>query len=562
MIDRLRLSKPAGNVCPGVPWRHLARVTDHLPAFGRISGPALTRSFLALKHAETGLHLCCKMARQADDKIAIVEIFLYCIYIQYKDANQMQLWVCLRLSELSVQCLNYRRPEPLAIVEQQRVYAVNPAAGLLGVEPGLDPTSARALAGDQPLQLLPRDPDAEKQTMDELCCWGYGLTPHLHRFRNDCLMLEISSSLRLLGGVEAIVLRCQRDLACRGFRAEIGVAPTALAAWVCSHLEEQATQFGQPLNVRLAPVPLTLLEPLHGQFESLGRSGLHRLGEVFQLSTAALAKRCGRDFGLLLQELCGAVSSPRSYFEPPSCFQDSYPLGYPVSNQEELGPALEQLLVSLQDYLRQRQLQTRTLHWHFSGHGGYREILEVRTSAASNSVKDWYRLTKLRLERQPFTDEVDHIQLRAEELEVAQPLNGSLFTNQGQQMEGSQLVDMLSNRLGTQAVNGVRLRDAHLPEHSLTKVSPGEPALNKKLPAAQRPFWLLPEPEPLGQHQQALAVWGNELELIHGPERIEDEWWDKGTSRDYFIARNDQGQRFWVFHERRLRRWFLHGFFA
>lgn len=475
----------------------------------------------------------------------------------------MQLWVCLRLSELPVQCLNYRRPQPLAVVEQQRVFAVNAAASLLGVEPGLDPTSARAIAGDQTLQLLPREPEAEQQALEELSCWAYGITPHLFRFREDCLMLEVSGSLRLFGGIEAVVRRCRQGLAYRGYRVEIGIAATSLAAWAFSHSDENNfTALDIPLPTRLGGVSLSMLVPLHAQFESLQRSGMQTLGEVLALPTAALARRCGHDFGELLQKLCGSITSPVGHFEPPSCFQDSYPLGYPVNNHDELGPAFEQLLESLQDYLRQRQLQTRTLHWHFSGHSGYRELLEVRTSGAGTSAADWYRLTKLRLERQPFSDEIDHVQLRAEELEVAQPLSEGLFANQGQQIAGSQLVDVLSNRLGTQAVNGVRCRDAHLPEHSLVKVTPGEPALKKRLPAAQRPFWLLPNPEPLRQKKDKLTFWGNTLELIYGPERIEDEWWAKATSRDYFVARNVHGERFWVFHERRQKRWFIHGFFA
>ena len=33
----------------------------------------------------------------------------------------MQLWLCLRLHELAVQCLPQRRPQPLSVVERQRV---------------------------------------------------------------------------------------------------------------------------------------------------------------------------------------------------------------------------------------------------------------------------------------------------------------------------------------------------------------------------------------------------------------------------------------------------------
>ncbi len=86
----------------------------------------------------------------------------------------MQLWLCLRLPELAVQCLPQQRPLPAAVVEQQRLHTVNAAAAMLGLEPGMDPASARALAGDATLQLLARDPQAEAATLENLCCWAYG----------------------------------------------------------------------------------------------------------------------------------------------------------------------------------------------------------------------------------------------------------------------------------------------------------------------------------------------------------------------------------------------------
>jgi protein ImuB len=55
-----------------------------------------------------------------------------------------------------------------------------------------------------------------------------------------------------------------------------------------------------------------------------------------------------------------------------------------------------------------------------------------------------------------------------------------------------------------------------------------------------------------------------------GPERIGVEWWRPGEgalTRDYFVAEDDGGRRFWVFregfyHETGEPRWFLHGFFS
>jgi protein ImuB len=476
----------------------------------------------------------------------------------------VQLWLCLRLGELAVQCLP-QHPQAVAVVEGQRIHAVNAAASLLGLEAGLDLASARALSAGEPLQLLQRSPDTEAQALKALCCWAYGVTPHLHSFRGDSLMLEISGSLRLFGGAGAILRHCEGGLACRGYSAEWGLAETSLAAWLFSRSggDRDSSDRRSPLRERLNPIPLQQLAPLHDQFEALQRSGLRTLGELMALPVAALSRRCGQDFVTLLQHLSGEVIVPAAPYEPPSCFMDSYPLGYPVSDHQELGPALESLLQSLEGYLRQRQLHTRQLHWHFTGQGKYREVLEVRASEADNQWQDWYRLTQVRLERQPFREPVETIQLRANQLETARPASGDLFRQSAQTVPTSQLVDLLSNRLGSQAVRSLRCRDAHLPEQSsdlgdidMHRAAAATPA------SAQRPFWLLSKPELLRHSRGKLMFWGSPLELIYGPERIEDGWWEQGTSRDYFVAKNAQSQRFWVFHERRQRRWYLQGVFA
>jgi protein ImuB len=483
----------------------------------------------------------------------------------------LRLWLCLRLGELSLQCLPQRRPGPIAVVERQRVYAVNAAAALLGLEPGMDLQRARGLsAQDTPqdtpqdtLQFLPRDSAAEQRALEALCCWAYGVTPHLYSWQGDSLLLEIGGSLRLFGGVDAVQRHCRRGLACRGFSAESGLAPSALGAWLLSYADSgDALDNTRPLEQRLAGLPLALLGQLHPALHGLQRSGIRHLGELLTLPVAALRKRCGEEAATLLQQL-HSEQPPGREFEPPACFVDSYPLGYPVNDSAELAPALETLLESLQHYLRQRQLQTQCIEWHFIGLGDYREQLSLRASSDNNQPRDWLRLTRLKLEQQPFRDAVEIIQLRSETLEQACPASAQLFDDPGRREPPTRIIDVLSTRLGPQSVRQLLCRDGHLPEHSyrLTNARDGETAAPPTAAMAQRPFWLLSQPEPLREEGDAIHYWGSPLTLCYGPERIEDSWWSDPTSRDYFVASNAQGQRFWVFHERRQQRWYLQGIF-
>ena len=76
-----------------------------------------------------------------------------------------------------------------------------------------------------------------------------------------------------------------------------------------------------------------------------------------------------------------------------------------------------------------------------------------------------------------------------------------------------------------------------------------------------RPVWLLDEPVLLAANLQHLCQEGSILE--EGPERIESGWWDgKDVARDYYIARQARGARWWVFQQRQTQCWYLHGMFA
>ena len=476
----------------------------------------------------------------------------------------MPLWLCLRLDELALQCLPRQCPGAVAVVEQRRLHRVNAAAALLGLEPGMDLDSSRSLAGDTPLQLLERDPAAEARALDTLCCWAYGITPTLHSWRDDSLMLEIGGCLRLFGGVDAILAHCHHGLACRGYTAAMGLAPTGAAAWLLSTAgRDRALDWQRPLPQRLAPLPLQRLQPLQpAAVSGLLRSGLRSVGELLQLPASALRRRGGDGLHTLLQQLTENGEPLASGYQPPTCFADSHPLGYPLADWQELAPALEALLQSLQAYLRQRQLQTRAISWHFLGQDGYREDLLLHSHGGDNDWRDWLRLTRLRLERQPFRDAIECVQLRSSDLQAAQPASGDLFRVPGRRQPPSRLVDQISARLGPQAVRRLQCRDAHLPEHShdtATSATDSDPP--GRLPTgAQRPLWLLESPQALGG--PPLRHGGERLELLYGPERIEDGWWHgQPASRDYYIACSGRGQRLWVFYERRRQRWYLHGFF-
>ena len=104
-------------------------------------------------------------------------------------------------------------------------------------------------------------------------------------------------------------------------------------------------------------------------------------------------------------------------------------------------------------------------------------------------------------------------------------------------------------------------RDEHLPEFALLVSNDLGNEQSSRAHCAQRPFWLMPQPQALRQRGQQL-YWNGPLALVYGPERIEDNWWQEAVSRDYYIAADGSGQHYWVFQDRLAGPWYIHGVFA
>ena len=104
----------------------------------------------------------------------------------------------------------------------------------------------------------------------------------------------------------------------------------------------------------------------------------------------------------------------------------------------------------------------------------------------------------------------------------------------------------------------------HLPEQAWKAVKHATATLNTALPDSDllpRPLWLLQQPEAI-QQQGQYVYWRGKLQLLQGPERIDNQWWQLQQSRDYYIAQHQNGGIYWVFKDRIQQRWFVHGVFA
>ena len=468
---------------------------------------------------------------------------------------------------------------PVAVLEKQRVLLANEPAVALGVAPGQSAATARTLV--EGITLLERDPAAEQRCLQQLCCWAYSITPTLFPHGDHFLLLEIGSCMRLYGSVEALLTRIRRELSHRGHACRYGLGPTPGAAALFadhastepldtttgesaaegrSHTDSHNPE-GTSLEARLGPLPLKLPGEFPREVDALARAGLWRFADILALPRQALARRCGKEFAHYLEQVLGTAEDLHPDFLPPQEFIDHYWFGYEVKANQELLPAVELLLQSLCRFLRNTQLQSQCQDWLLYGINRRIHRFQVLSSEPHTDWRAWYRLAQLKVEQLELDESIEGVGLECRDLVPGNTGSGDLFQQAGQKEPLHSLLDRLKSRLGLQSVRKIACRDEHLPEfagYCSLDTRPGSLPTDDN--GELRPFWLMNEPQRLAEHD-GLPCWNGRLILLEGPERIEDNWWDRAVSRDYYIARDGAGQQYWIYRDRLQDSWFLQGVF-
>ena len=135
----------------------------------------------------------------------------------------------------------------------------------------------------------------------------------------------------------------------RGLTAALGVAETCNAAWLLSHTDrDDARRAEQPLAIRLAPLPLNLIDDTFPKVvKRLEKTGIRQFRQLLDIPLPALGKRCGEAFLEWLNQLQGNRQEPAITYQPPERFEDTLWFGFDIQNQQELHPAMRRLLDAL-----------------------------------------------------------------------------------------------------------------------------------------------------------------------------------------------------------------------
>jgi protein ImuB len=365
------------------------------------------------------------------------------------------------------------------------------------------------------------------------------------------LLLEISSCLRLFGGLDALHSCVAERFAQTGYQGQIGIAPTPEAARLLARCGVETPIVDlQHLPDAIAALPLGGLEWPAEISDALQGVGVERIGALQALPREQLARRFGPDTIDRLERLMGERPDPRPVFQPPATFRRKLELLYETDSGETLLFPLRRLCIECEGYLRARCAGVSQLTIYLETRAALIP-LKLGFAAPEYRAKRFVELIRERLLRVQLDAPVHAIQLHASRLTACEQAQAELFSARAQiDTHWRELLEGLSARLGEDTVRGLGLAADHRPEARWRWCVPGE--RTQVVDGLPRPLWLLETPRCIARFDRLLA----------GPERIESGWWDgQDVHRDYYLAQC-QGARLWVFRDRNDGRWYLHGVWA
>ncbi|AUL99944.1 hypothetical protein B4966_07075 [Rhodocyclaceae bacterium] len=473
-------------------------------------------------------------------------------------------WLALRLPDLPLQVFSRGSADPglLTITEahpRQQVVAASAAARARGVRVGDSVASALAVAPD--LQLRPRALELEAATLTELAQWAGRFTPQISLDPPDGLVLEVSTSLRLFGGLQALADTLVDELRTLGLHGQLGGAPTPLAArWLAACRPGTLVTADHGWQDCLSALPLAVLADagvgqdilllLHG-------IGARNLGDVLRLPRDGLARRQAAAVSAALARARGDTPDLRDWFVAPARYTATVAMPAPTDQLAPLLFAARRLFAGQAAWLAARQMAAEYCRLTLVHESGPTTVLDLYCGAPSRDEARLGLLARERLAALALPAPVEALQLTSGAPVALAPKSGDLFGDpDATQHNAGLLLERLIARLGTDAVIGVQPCADHRPERAWRPVRPAtRPPAHASAPGL-RPLWLLAEPQAL-RYRAALT-------LLAGPERIESGWWDGAdVRRDYYVAQHKDGALCWVFHPLdKPDEWYVHGYFG
>lgn len=515
---------------------------------------------------------------------------------------------------------------PLALWERERgamrLAATDARAQALGIVAGMNLSDARA----QVPALVAREIDrvALIRRFEDFADWHSWASPMVSieasRAPYGELVLDITGVSHLFGGEAAMLARVTGRLAALGFAAQGAIAGAIGAAWALARHAPGAVIAGNGARAALGELPVEALRLDAWQVLGLTQLGLRRIGQLYGRERKGLRARFGDALVLRLDQALGDVEEKPAPRLPPVEHFAERRFAEPIGLMDDVLACAGDLSIRLAAELEAAGEGAQTFHLFLYRVDHKLMHLAINAARPTRDAKHIAGLFSHRAERLGGEYDagfgIDMVRLAASS---TSPLGASqlgVFARDSAGEDLAQLYDRMASRLGAATVLGQKFVNTHIPEQAvvLEPVVVASPADPEARPDASlpRPVRLLPAPEPITVTAEVPdgppvgMTWrrvGYRFARASGPERIGVDWWGGDftlstrrlkpnprplplnkrreggqgmveeivrhpvSARDYYVAEDEGGRRFWLFRqglygEAGTPAWYMHGFFA
>ena len=493
------------------------------------------------------------------------------------------MWLSIRFTLLPIEALEIKNSTSAQIViESNQVICVNKKAALQGIKHNQSLSTAYALCNE--IEVYERNIGQEKQYLCHMALLIYAYTPSVAIEKNGLLLAEIGNSIKLYNNLESLLTLIAKDLDQEAISYQLGLGDNPKIAELFSYytlnlslsswIKQTSTFDKKELHSKLSTIPVDRLDIPTRIIHQLLSVGIKNLAELASLPQQSIRKRFGKNLSEYLLKLSGHLADPKIYFVPKEVFYEKLDFLNVVHHRQGLFSSIKKLLKNLCQFLSVKQKHTQNLYWQLYDIEKNSIGFNVLISDSQISMKTYFELTQLNLERYTLHAPIEAISLTADRLsELIGETNG-LFEQVGDFKQEINFINKIRAKLGSDSCYSLQQKAEHLPELSSRQrvdhphVRTGDDRSNGEFEceslffeSTTNPSWLFKEPKLVLFNNERL-IWNGELRIISHKERIISQWWKQETVRDYFLAEHDSGVIYWVFFERVNMQWFIHGIYS
>ncbi|WP_136616952.1 MULTISPECIES: DUF6504 family protein [Mesorhizobium] len=477
---------------------------------------------------------------------------------------------------------------PLVLVGRQGnrrfVTAVDRAALEAGLRVGMPATKAQALV--KGLAVMDAEPDADAEALERLALWALRrYAPMVAADPPDGLVMDTTGADHLHGGEQLMLADMVERLGQVGFSARAAIADSWGAAHAVARYGKQTVSM-VAVNATLGailPLPILSLRLPSATVSGLRVLGFDGVEELLKQPRAPLTLRFGPELGRRLDQASGQLAEPIEPVRPADVVEVKRAFGEPIGAAETIARYVGKLVQALCIELEAKGLGARKLDLLLCRVDNRVEAIRVGTALPVRDVK---RLTRLICDKIETIDPGFGIELMRLSAPLPEPLTPRQATSsliEQSDADISDLIDILSNRVGEERLYRFAPVASDVPERSFRRVAPASAETGEAWPDHwPRPARLFTVPELieaialLPDHPPASFTWRGirrRVKRADGPERVFGEWWKRDAElaavRDYFQVEDEAGERFWIYRAgdgedaaTGSHRWFLHGIFG